>query len=172
VSKELPGEPCSGLKMRYTVKEDGEVMRKWFDEPDILRWFPMVEPAEIDDSVGRWISFCRYECSLTAMIDDEMVGIATLYLQPYRKLLHQTEFGIIVSPEFRGRGIGTDLLRNLFNLARTRFKIEVLHLQVYEGNPAIKLYERFGFKEFGFQSKWLKELDGSYRGRSFMEVEL
>lgn len=162
-------KPVPGLEMRFTEATDAEEMRKWFDEPGVLRWFPMEEPVEIDDSVQRWIGFSRYKCSLTAVFQGEICGIATLYLQPYKKLMHQCEFGIIVSPKFRGRGIGGDLLRNLFHLAKTRFRVKIIHLQVYDDNPAIRLYERFGFKQFGYQKGWIRESDGEYRGRIFME---
>ncbi len=169
MSEELPGKPCEGLEVRFTVDEDGKAMRTWFDEPRILRWFPMQEPAEIDDSVQRWISFARYQCSLTGIYEGEIAGFATLYLQPYRKLIHQCEFGIIVNPKFRNKGIGSDMLRNLMHMAKTKFKIEVLHLQVYDENPAVALYERFGFVRFGHQERWIKEEDGTFRGRIFME---
>lgn len=163
--------PHPELEMRFTTDEDAKPMRTWFDEPGILRWFPMETPEEIEDSVMRWISFSRFDCSLTALLDGEVVGIATLYLQPYRKLMHQCEFGIIVNPDYRGKGIGTDLLRNIEHLAKTRFKIELLHLQVYQDNPAVALYKRFGYQTFGEQSRWIKEGDG-YRGRIFMEKSL
>jgi RimJ/RimL family protein N-acetyltransferase len=172
MGKEKEIEPFKGLEVRFTLDEDKIPLREWFDEPGILRWFPMENPAEIDDSVMRWISFSKYDCSLTGLIDGEVCGLATLYLQPYRKLMHQCEFGIIVNPAFRDKGVGTDLLRNVIHLAKTRFKIEVIHLQVYTDNPAVTLYERFGFKEFGRQDRWIKEADGSFRGRIFMEKYL
>jgi putative acetyltransferase len=63
------------------------------------------------------------------------------------------------------------LLNNAINLAKTRFNIELLSLQVYEDNPAIRLYSRFGFKEYGRQTHWIKEDEG-YRARIFMERHL
>ena len=60
----------------------------------------------------------------------EPCGIVTLYLQPYRKLAHQCEFGIIVGNGFRGKGVGGELLKNIIHLAKSYFNIELLHLQV------------------------------------------
>lgn len=160
--------PVPGFDIRYTEPSDAQYLTKWFSEPGILRWFPMTEPPEIEDSVRRWISFSRYKCSLTGLMEGEPCGIATLYLQPYRKLVHQCEFGIIVGEGFRNKGIGGQMLRNLMHLAKTYFSIEVLHLQVYAENPAIHLYKRFGFREFGRQTHWLKDR-GVYAGRVFME---
>lgn len=158
-----------GLDIRYTELSDAPFLKEWLQEKAILRWFPMVDDMEIEDAVHRWVGFSRYKCSLTAVLNDVPVGLCTLYLQPYRKLAHQCEFGIIVSPDCRNKGVGSELIKNLIHLAKTKFKIELLHLQVYQDNPAIHLYERFGFKEFGRQKGWIKEENGEYVGRIFME---
>ena len=117
----------------------------------------MEDEVEIDDAVMRWIAFYRYKCSLTIMKDGVPCGIATLYLQPYRKLAHQCEFGIIIGEHYRNKGIGSYLMSSIMHLAKDKFMIELLHLQVYENNPAINLYNRFGFKEFGRQNCGLKK---------------
>lgn len=157
-----------GVEIRYTELSDGPFVKQWLMDPTVYRWFPMADEVEIDDAVARWVGFARYRCSLTAVKDGKPVGIATLYLQPYKKLAHQCEFGIIVDPEIRSQGVGRFLIESLAHMAKETFKIEVLHLQVYSDNPAKRLYERSGFKEFGFQKKWIKD-DGDYVGRTFME---
>ena len=55
--------------------------------------------------------------------------------------------------------------------AKNHFKIEILHLEVYQGNPAIRLYERLGFKEFGRQPKFIK-IGGEYLDKIMMQKEL
>lgn len=168
-----PGELVTpALDFRYTTIADGAYLKSWLLDPSVRRCFPMADEIEVDDAVNRWISFSRYKCSLTATLNGTPCGIATLYLQPYKKLAHQCEFGIIVGHQYRGTGVGSQLLNNLIHLAKVQFHIEILHLQVYRGNAAIRLYERFGFNEFGRQNEWLKEDDGSYSGRIFMEKYL
>lgn len=169
---EKTGEPIRSslnIQVRYTEPSDAKHLKRWLLDPDVKRWFPMNDEVEIDDAVNRWIGFSRYRCSLTGVYKDTPVGLTTLYLQPYRKLAHQCEFGIIIAPEYRGQRVGTEMLNNLIHLAKEKFRIELLHLQVYQGNPAIEMYKKFGFKEFGMQSKWIKEADGQYTGRVFME---
>lgn len=158
-----------GLDIRYTDMSDGPLLHQWLKEPNVSRWFPMHDEVEIEDAVSRWISFAKYYCSLTATMNGKPCGIATLYLQPYRKLAHQCEFGIIVGGDQRNKGIGGQLIKNLIHLAKDYFKIELLHLQVYQDNPAIHLYERWGFTEFGRQNQWIKEGPHDYRARIFME---
>ena len=157
-----------GIEVRYTEPGDAKYLKEWLMEPGTMRWFPMEDEVEIDDAVLRWIAFYRYKCSLTIVKDGTPCGIATLYLQPYRKLAHQCEFGIVVGNGFRDMGIGSYLMSSIMNLAKEKFKIELIHLQVYAENPAMNLYKRFGFEEFGRQNSWIKEKD-RYVGRVFME---
>lgn len=166
---EIPKKEIPGFDIRYTEPGDAKYLKEWLLDPAISKWFPMTDGVEIDDAVNRWIGFYKYRCSLTATMNGEPCGLATLYLQPYKKLCHQSEFGIIVASKYRNMGIGSQLIRNLIHLGKEHFKIELLHLQVYAENPAMRLYERCGFKEFGRQTHWIKEGDNEYVGRVFME---
>lgn len=163
---ELP--KIEGLEIRYTSTEDSKPLNDWLMEPGILRGFPMIDQREVDDSVRHWISFARFKSSLTAMIDKEACGIGTLCLMPYRKLAHQCLLSIIVNEKMRGKGVGTLLMNNLLHLGKNYFGLEVIYLEVYEENPAISLYRRFGFKECGNQKCFMKE-DGQYVGKIIME---
>jgi ribosomal protein S18 acetylase RimI-like enzyme len=124
--------------------------------------------VEVDDAVRHWIGMCKYRCSLTAEINGEPVGLSTLYLMPYRKLAHQCLFSIIVSEKYRGQGVGTVLMNNIMHLGKELFKLEVLYLEVYEANPAIHLYRKFGFREVGKQDYFIKE-NGKYYAKVVME---
>ena len=160
----------TGVTIRYTIPQDGEALRNWLLDPSVRDAFPMDNEAEIDDSVRRWVSFSRVHSSLTVEYKGKPIGLGTLYIQTYKRLLHQTEFGIILDGDYRGQGIGSFLLSSLMKFAKHQFKIELLHLQVYEKNPAVHFYQRFGFREFGRQTHWLKDdSKGTYVGRIFME---
>jgi ribosomal protein S18 acetylase RimI-like enzyme len=56
------------------------------------------------------------------------------------------ELAIAVVPSRRGRGIGEELLRALLDRARDD-GFGAISLGVELGNPARKLYDRFGFRE-------------------------
>ncbi len=161
----------SGLEVRYTQPSDAHYLKSWLADPDGGRWFPIDGDQELDDAVLRWISFQRYHCSITVLKEGVPCGIATLYLQPYAKLAHQCEFGIIIGKQYRGQYVGRYLMSCLIHLAKEKFGIEILHLTVYEDNPAIEFYHKFGFVEFGRQVDWIKEKEG-YFGRVFMQKTL
>ena len=57
---------------------------------------------------------------------------------------HTPELTIAVLPEYRDRGIGTQLLTALF--ARAKNYYSSVSLSVSTDNPALKLYCRFGFE--------------------------
>lgn len=161
----------SPLSFRLTNQEDAPFLLKWLSDPKVMRWFPMHDVREIEDAVRIWISYSRIESGITALWNGEPCGIANLYIQPYKKQAHTCLFSIIVKEELRGRGIGKGLMDELMKLAKEKFKIEILHLEVYDGNPARHLYERLGFKEFGRQGNFIKE-DGKYTAKVFMQQTL
>jgi ribosomal protein S18 acetylase RimI-like enzyme len=157
------------LEFRLTRMSDSLEIERWLSDPAVFNFFPMYIDCEFKEAATRWVSFSRYRSSLTAIHQGKIVGLITLYLQPYKRMMHQSELGIIVAPEYRGQGIGSLLFDEIEKLAKKDFKIELLHLQVYYDNPAVHLYERKGFTEFGRQDRFMKKEDGTYQGRVFMQ---
>lgn len=159
------------LSFRFIEQEDGSSLTRWLNDPEILVWYPMSSEKEIEDSVRIWLGYSKIKSALTALWKGEPCGMALLYIQSFKKLAHQCLFAIIVAKEYRNKGIGRALIEELMKIAKENFKIELLHLEVYEGNPAINLYRRLGFKEYGYQAHFIKEM-GKYRGKIFMQREL
>lgn len=144
------------LRIRPSKEEDAEHLRRWMADPQALRWFPMIDGREVDDAVRIWTMYSKMEVSLSAYWEGELCGIAYLNILPYEKLKHQCLLTIIVAPQQRGKGIGTALLQDLFVLSKKK-GITLLHLEVYAGNPAKRLYERQGFVEYGRHPRYIKE---------------
>jgi ribosomal protein S18 acetylase RimI-like enzyme len=51
--------------------------------------------------------------------------------------------------EARGRGLGSELLRNLMSLANKQGHKQISLCTDIRNNGAIRLYDRLGFEEFG-----------------------
>ena len=160
------------LKIRKTDKHDAPFFSQWLLEGDVLKGFPMIDEREVNDAINFWMYYASKGTSITALYDDKPCGAANLYLQTIEKLKHQALFVILVGEKYRGKGIGTFLLKELFKKARYEFNIEILHLEVYENNPAISLYKRLGFKEYGTHPKYLKDLEGAYFDKVMMQKYL
>lgn len=159
------------VTFRLTELEDAPLLTRWLLDPEILRWFPMINAKEVEDAVRVWVGYSRQGAGLTALWNGKPCGMANLYIQPYQKLKHTCLFSVIVESSMRGKGVGSALISALMKHAKEKFGIEILHLEVYENNPAKKLYQRLGFTEFGCQSHFIKE-QGEYRGKTYMQKEL
>ena len=159
------------LEVVPSIEEDGKMMVRLYQQEGVLRYFPMIDLREIEDAVRVWEIFCKKGASLTAVVEGVRCGVAYLNLQPYKKFEHQCLITIIVDENYRNKGVGTALLKALFNLAKETFHLEMLHLEVYETNPAIRLYERMGFTSFGVQKHFIKE-NGSFIGKTLMQCKI
>ncbi len=159
------------IEIRPAVPEEAPYLTRWLTDPTILRWFPMTDAREIDDSVRIWLGYSKFQSCFTAYIEGIPVGMSILYLQPYQKFAHQCLFAIIVDEKHRNQGVGKALMEHMMKAAKNQFHIEVLHLEVYAGNPAMRLYERMGFKEFGRQPKFIK-IGEEYIDKIMMQKEL
>ena len=165
------GKEPAGLDIRYTYVTDTSYLRQWLEMPQVQKWFPVSEEKEIEDAVQCWIGFSRYSCSLTAVLDGVPCGIATLFLMPYKKVAHHALFKVVVNPEYQRRGIGTSLVKNLKHLAKNYFRLDLIHTEVFEGNPLIHLLEAQGFQVYAKQDDYVKD-QGRYLGRILYEVSL
>lgn len=159
------------LSFRATEMEDAPFLHKWLSDPKILQWFPMIDEREIEDAVRIWIGYSKIGAGITALFQGEPCALANLYIQPYAKCKHTCLFSIIVKEEIRGKGIGKALLKELIKLAKEHFHIEILHLEVYEGNPAEHMYRKMGFTSFGRQAHFIKEND-RYNAKILMQKTL
>jgi len=86
------------------------------------------------------------DCGVVAEIDGQIVGAAWARIIPaYGNLDDKTpELAISILPEFRGRGIGTDLMNALFEILRKRGFART-SLSVQQNNPAVRFYQRLGY---------------------------
>ncbi|MBS0651697.1 MAG: GNAT family N-acetyltransferase [Verrucomicrobia bacterium] len=145
--------------IRYTFLTDAPYLKDWLQMEEVQRWFPISQEKEIEDAAQCWVGFSRYNSSLTATIDNVPCGIGTLFLMPYKKVAHHCLFKMVVEPKHQRRGIGRALLKNLKHLAKNYFRLELMHIEVFEGNPFIHLLKEFDFQEFARQEKFVKDKD-------------
>lgn len=159
------------LTFRITEETDTPYLVGFLTDPKILRWFPMIDAREIEDAARIWVSYGKIKAAMTALWNGVPCGMVNLYIQPFKKLAHTCLLSIIVDKEHRNKGIGALLIKEIEVVAKEQFHIEILHLEVYEGNPAKHLYERMGFVEYGRQPHFIKE-NGQYLTKICMQKDL
>jgi putative acetyltransferase len=83
--------------------------------------------------------------------DGVVVGRLSLSRDPHPASRHVADLGLMVSASHRGRGIGTMLLGAAVEWSRMS-EIRKLELHVFPWNePALRLYESFGFEREGYR---------------------
>jgi ribosomal protein S18 acetylase RimI-like enzyme len=92
---------------------------------------------------------------------EKLEGMIGLYRDRHEKRSHKAYlWGMYVSPSKRHMGVGTQLLREAINYAKTLPGVEYIHLSVSSAAPeAQHLYERMGFHIWGTESDALRYND-------------
>ena len=78
---------------------------------------------------------------------------------------------LAVAPQAQRRGVGTTLLDHFIHHGR-RNGARRLHLEVRDGNPAVTMYQGFGFKAEGRRRKYYSGQDGSQHDALTMARQL
>lgn len=161
----------SDYDIRYTELSDEQFLKQTLMDEEIGKWYPSSSESDVNIFVRNWAGFARYKCSITALYKGEIAGCATLFLMPYTKVAHLAMMYMVVAKKFQGRGIGRSLLKNINHLAKTRFRLESIHVEVFEGSPIEGLLPKEGYKEIIKQDNFV-EFEEGMRARKIYEVEL
>ncbi len=98
--------------------------------------------------------------TLIAADGDALIGYVSLVFPRFRKLKGNAYLTIALKEAYRGKGIGTLLMRSAEDFARAR-GIRRIELDVLAKNTgAIHLYERLGYAIEGRRRQAIKDEDG------------
>lgn len=108
---------------------------------------------------------------VVAETDGKIIGTTDIRLDEHgrKRSEHVAIFGISILSDYRGEGIGKELMTIALDHAQNFLEgIRLVKLQAFsENEPAIKLYEKFGFRTIG-------EIPGAYlfKGKYSDEVTM
>jgi ribosomal protein S18 acetylase RimI-like enzyme len=113
------------------------------EQPELARyyqnWGRKNDHALFALSKGQVIGACWSRCFL-----DDAPGYGTI-------AANIPELSIAIKPEFRGISVGTKLLEGLLSILRTKYSAVSLSVDI--SNPAMRLYQRFGFENYEQKDK-------------------
>ena len=99
---------------------------------------------------------------LLATAGGTIVGLGTISSNMKVKAKHCGELGIVVTKEYQGRGIGSEIIRRLLEWSRNNGVTTRVQLDTRTDNEkAVELYKKFGFEIEG-QLKNTTLIDGEY----------
>lgn len=154
--------------IRYTEEADRPYLKRLLMKPENLHWLLQTKESEVDLLIQNWIGFARFKAALTCVYESVPIAFGAFFLFPYRKVAHMAMLQFVVDPEYKRRGVGESLLKNLVHLGRERFHLESLHLDLPEISPAVKLLEKLDFVPVVTQADYFC-IDGKYSARKVME---
>jgi RimJ/RimL family protein N-acetyltransferase len=157
-----------GFDIRFSELDDVAYLSSWLSYPEACDDFPF-SFEEKDDAVKNWIGFSKYKASLTGTMNGTPCAVGTLFLMPYKKVSHHCSFYLVVDPEHRRKGIGTSMVRNLLHLAKTRFKLESVHAELFLPASLESVLLRLEFHPFARQDGFVKIDENHLRPRLLLE---
>jgi ribosomal protein S18 acetylase RimI-like enzyme len=100
----------------------------------------------IADPSGQSLAFGAFN-------EGQLIGTVTVEFTAKLKTRHKAKLiGMFVHDSSRGLGAGAMLVQAALTAAKARPEVQVVTLTVTEGNsPAVSLYERCGFRQFGVE---------------------
>lgn len=122
-----------------------------------------VMTAAFGDSFGE--AWTRSQCAGILPMDGVVLAVAEgggrlLGFALYRLVLDDAELLLLaVAPQAQGNGIGRKLLGQFIDDAKTKGASRI-HLEVRDGNDAIRFYEAAGFAPVGRRRNYYRGADG------------
>lgn len=127
------------------------------------------ELADLDEA--DYVKRLEAHTGFGAFADGEMIGIMGYFIRPHRKQRHQAVLvGVYVHPDWRGKGISSQLLNMLLEDAKQHVEMIILQVAI-ENFSARHAYLKAGFQSYGVEPKALK-LDDRYVDEEMMWLDL
>jgi putative acetyltransferase len=140
-----------GLKIRRAEPDDSQAIKEIFSCPRVFAGTLQLPYPSLELWRQRLSDSGDGNYYLVAAIADRVVGMLGVHTFPNRpRRRHVGAIGMAVHDDWQGRGIGVALMHAGLDLADKWLNLTRLELEVYTDNePAIRLYERFGFEREG-----------------------
>ena len=116
--------------------------------------------ARIDDHLRSWYgsrNAQRDRLDLAIVDNDSATCVGEVVLNNWEPANGSCQFRILVGPDGRGRGLGTEATSLILRYAFAELSLHRVSLEVYAFNPrAQRVYEKAGFKVEGVKRDALK----------------
>jgi RimJ/RimL family protein N-acetyltransferase len=115
---------------------------KWFRQNDLLTWenhCAWMRSHQTDQSVKMY------------MVNYDGMHIGVCGLTSIDLINQRAEFSLYIEPDHHGKGHGANALKLLLWHSFNAYPYHTIWGEVFDGNPALKVFESVGFKKDGLR---------------------
>lgn len=126
-----------------------DVILKWRNSPEIFKWCRQYESITAD-AHERWHEWQEKDPNTRmygVIAGEALVGVCGLTSIDW--INRRAEFSLYIGPENQGKGYGEQALRALCRHGFDVLNLNCIWGEAFDGNPAIEMFKRVGFKEEG-----------------------
>lgn len=135
------------VTLRQMVKEDETGLLEFFRKlPETDRMY-LRDDVSKPETIKKWVENLNYErvFPVLAFCGDEIIGDATLHRERFGWKQHIGEIRVVVSPNYRKKGVGAILAREIYYIALKLGLKKLMAEMMAEQHNAIKVFEKLGF---------------------------
>jgi len=160
------------VKIRKFRISDKEKLIEMYESlsDDAVRWGS--PPYNRERLEKGWLSNLQNLIAIVAFYKDKIVGHAQIFKFPNPRRKGMGDLIIYLHQDFHNVGLGTAMLTKLIELAKEEGLHRVSLDVIADNKPAIRLYQKFGFKVEGVKKEAYFGEDGKYHDELVMGLIL
>ena len=163
------------ITVRHAILEDAAALHRLYSEPALYRDTLQLPYSPVTRWEERLANPAPDTCNLVALLDGVLAGQLMLSHNPTPRRRHVATFGMGVSAEYQGHGVGSKLLGAAVDLCDNWLGVKRMELTVYTDNhAALALYRKFGFEVEGTSPQFAMRdgvlVDAHHMGRLKQKV--
>ncbi|MBI5574973.1 MAG: GNAT family N-acetyltransferase [Deltaproteobacteria bacterium] len=161
--KEIALKDGAQVSLRPMVPEDAGLLWEFLQRIPHEEKMYFREDVSDRDEVNRWAAAIDYASALPilAVFEGRVVGNATLHRNRTGWKQRVGTVRILIDPEFRHRGLGTAMIRELRHLGDKASLRYLLAEMTEEQQAAVRAFEKLGFERIAVLRKYVNDQKGN-----------
>jgi len=142
-----------GVRLRMPTLDDLPFSLRFANDEDLRGWLRFYKPTSEEDERA-WLEALPHGADLVWLMERRDGAASSplgfISLIDHHPVHAHAELGLgILGADARGRGHGGEAIRLVLTHAFRAMGLQRVHLHVFADNPALRLYERLGFRVEG-----------------------
>ena len=151
------------VALRALEPTDLDILYMWENDPRVWTASGTLTPYSrqmlwkyLEDYTGD--IYQSRELRLMAVDSDSGEAVGTVDLFHFDPMNNRAELGLLVAPEYRGRGYASAMLDLICDYARDHLGLRQLYVIITADNvPCIELFDRHGWRHSGTLRSWVRQ---------------